>query len=111
MKKGNEMDDKERLLKELEAAKKETAVTMDEVKDRPFGFWRAGKLFFSVWKKSFLVIALLLIALIVALPFITFFMLKQGSTYTEQKGAFLEQIQELNELATAKAYMKVIHEV
>ena len=38
------------------------------------------------------------------------FILKQGSTFTEQKGAFLEQIQELNELATAEAYTKVIIE-
>ncbi|WP_203248396.1 DUF4230 domain-containing protein [Sporosarcina beigongshangi] len=110
MKKGKKTDDREQLLKELQAAQKESAVTVDEVSDRPFGFWRAGKLFFSVWKKSFIVIALLIILLIVSLPFITFFILKQGSTYTEQKGAFLEQIQELNELATAEAYTKVILE-
>jgi Protein of unknown function (DUF4230) len=110
MKKGKKLDDIERLLKELQAAEKESAVTVDEVKGNPFGFWRAGKLFFSVWKKSFLIIALLILLLIVALPFATFFILKQGSTYTEQKGVFLEQIQELNELATAEAYTKVIIE-
>src|SRR6185312_11075052 len=104
------LDEIERLLKELKAAEKETAVTVDEVKGRPFGFWRAGKLFFSLWKKSFLAIALVILLLIISLPFITFFILKQGSTFTEEKGVFLEQIQDLNELATAEAYTKVIIE-
>ncbi len=103
-------DDKKikRLLKELEAAKEETAVTMEEVETSPHGFWRVRKAFLSLWKKSYITIALLILLLIVALPFVTFFILKQGSTFTEQKGAFLEQIQDLNELATAKAYTKVI---
>ena len=88
-------DEIERLLKELKASKEQTAVTMEEVEDRPRGFWRVGKVFFSVWKKSFIAIALLILLLIVALPFVTFFILKQGSTFTEQKGAYLEQIQGL----------------
>lgn len=100
----------EQLLKELKASKEQTAVTMEEVEDRPRGFWRVGKVVFSVWRKSFIAIALLIILLIVALPFATFFILKQGSTFTEQKGAYLEQIKDLNELATAKAYTKVIIE-
>lgn len=105
-------DDKkiEQLMKELKASKEQTAVTVEEVEDRPHGFWRVGKVFFSVWKKSFIAIALLILLLIVFLPFATFFILKQGSTFTEQKGAFLEQIQDLNELATAEAYTKVIIE-
>ncbi len=110
MTKKKKIDDIERLLKELKAAEKESAVTVDEVRGRPFGFWRAGKLFFSLWKKSFLIIALLILLLVVALPFVTFFILKQGSTFTEEKGAFLEQIQDLNELATAEAFTKVIIE-
>ncbi|WP_370456078.1 DUF4230 domain-containing protein [Sporosarcina sp. ANT_H38] len=105
-------DDKEikRLLKELKDSKEQTAVTMEEVKGRPRGFWRGGKVAFSVWRKSTIVIALLILLMIVALPFVTFFILKQGSTFTEQKGVFLEQIQDLNELATAEAYTKVIIE-
>ncbi|KAA0955980.1 DUF4230 domain-containing protein [Sporosarcina sp. ANT_H38] len=83
---------------------------MEEVKGRPRGFWRGGKVAFSVWRKSTIVIALLILLMIVALPFVTFFILKQGSTFTEQKGVFLEQIQDLNELATAEAYTKVIIE-
>jgi hypothetical protein len=104
------IDEIERLLKELKASEAETAVTMEEVVGRPRGFWRVGKVFFLLWRKSFIAIALLILLLIVALPFATFFVLKQGSTFAEQKGAFLEQIQELNELATAEAYTKVIIE-
>ncbi|WP_342513298.1 DUF4230 domain-containing protein [Sporosarcina sp. FSL K6-1522] len=110
MKDRKKIDEMERLLQELKQAKKESAVTVDTVKGRSFGFWRTGKLFFSVWRKPFLVIALLILLLMVALPFVTFFVLKQGSTFTEQKGVFLEQIQDLNELATAEAYTKVIIE-
>jgi hypothetical protein len=104
------IDEIERLLKELKASEAETAVTMEEVAGRPLGFWRGGKVFFSIWKKSFFAIAFLILLLIAALPFATYFFLKSGSTFTEQKGAFLEQIQDLNELATAEAYTKVIIE-
>ena len=110
MKEKKKIDEIESLLQELKRAKKESAVTVDSTRGRSFGFWRTGKLLFSVWRKPFLVIALLILLVIVALPFATFFVLKQGSTFTEQKGAFLEQIQDLNELATAEAYTKVIIE-
>lgn len=66
--------------------------------------------FFSVWTKSFLLVALLIVLFVVALPVGTFYFLTQGSTFAEEKGAFLEQIQDLNELATAEAYTKVIIE-
>lgn len=110
MPKDKKLEEIEQLLKELKASKEETAVTVDTVRRRPFGFWRAGKLFFSLWRKSFLIIALLILLLMVALPFVAFHMLKQGSTFTEEKGVFLEQIQDLKELATAEAYTKVIIE-
>ena len=110
MAKNEKLDEIERLLTELKASEEETSVTLEEVESRPSGFWSVGKIFFSVWKKSILFIVLLIITLMVALPFITFNFLKNGSTFTEDKTAFLEQIQELNELATAEAYTKVIIE-
>lgn len=110
MKDDQKLNEIERLLKELKAAEKETAVTIDAGKRRSFGFWRTGKLFFSVWRKSYVFIAILVLVLIIALPFAAFYLLKQGSTFTEQKGAYLERIQSLNELATAEAYTKVIIE-
>ena len=110
MAKDKKLEEIEQLLKELKASKEETAVTMDTVRRRPFGFWRGWKLLFSMWKRSYLIIALLILLLILSLPFVAFYMLKQGSTFTEQKGVFLEQIQDLKELATAEAYTKVIIE-
>lgn len=73
------------------------------------GFWKTTKLMMSVWRNSFLVLIAILLLLLVALPLGTFWLIK-GSTFTEDKGAFLEQIQELNELSTAEAFSKVIIE-
>ncbi|MGK7376540.1 DUF4230 domain-containing protein [Planococcus sp. 1R117A] len=73
------------------------------------GFWKTFKVMMSVWRNSFLVLIVILLLLLVALPLGTFWMIK-GSTFTEDKGAFLEQIQDLNELATAEAFSKVIIE-
>lgn len=71
------------------------------------GFWKTAKLMMSVWRNSFLVLIAILLLLLVALPLGTWWMI-QGSTATESKGAFLEQIQDLNELSTAEAFSKVI---
>ena len=98
----------EKLLKELKA-KDEVAVTVDSVQPRTSGFWQVGSLFMSIWKRKFLWFLTGLIALILVIPFVAFWMI-QGSTFTENKGAFLEKIQALNELATAEAYTKVIIE-
>jgi hypothetical protein len=63
----------------------------------------------GVFRNSFLVLIVVLLLLLVALPLGTWWMI-QGSTATESKGAFLEQIQDLNELSTAEAFTKVIIE-
>ncbi|MCZ2257476.1 DUF4230 domain-containing protein [Sporosarcina sp. G11-34] len=104
------VDEIERLLKELKAGEAETAVTVEETTDQPSSFWRVGKILFSLWKKTFIAILIAMLFLFVVLPVGAFYYLKQGSTFTEQKSAFLEQIQDLNELATAEAYTKVIIE-
>lgn len=102
----------EKLLKELKAAESESAVTVEEAMGRRKSFWRIGKLFlsFKLWKRSFILMAVLAILLVIAIPFVTFYVLKQGSTFTEEKGVFVEQIQDLNEMATAEAFTKVIVE-
>ena len=61
MSKNKRMDEIERILKELKASEEETAVTVEETGNHPSGFWGVGKLFFSVWKKSILIIALLIL--------------------------------------------------
>ncbi|MFS0575942.1 DUF4230 domain-containing protein [Sporosarcina sp. 179-K 3D1 HS] len=101
----------EKLLQEVRASQKESAVTVEETGYRKrIPFWKVGKLFFSVWRKSFITIGLLILLLLLALPFITFYFLQQGSTATEEKGVFLERIQELQQLTTAEVYTKVIIE-
>jgi hypothetical protein len=98
----------EKLLEELKA-QDEVAVTLESVQPRTSGFWQVGSLFMSIWKTKFLWLLTGLIALILIIPFVAFWMI-QGSTFTENKGAFLEKIQSLNELATAEAFTKVIIE-
>lgn len=89
----------ERLLEEM----KEQGETKES------GFWKSIKVMISVWRNSFLVLIAILLLVIVALPLGAFWMI-QGSTFTESKGVFLEQIQDLNELSTAEAFSKVIIE-
>ncbi|ANU27419.1 DUF4230 domain-containing protein [Planococcus versutus] len=89
----------ERLLEEM----KEQGETKES------GFWKSIKVMLSVWRNSFLVLIVILLLVIVALPLGAFWMI-QGSTFTESKGVFLEQIQDLNELSTAEAFSKVIIE-
>ncbi|GKW45477.1 DUF4230 domain-containing protein [Planococcus sp. NCCP-2050] len=89
----------ERLLKEVKG-KEDT---------KESGFWKSIKVMMGVWRNSFLVLIVILLLLLIALPLGTWWMI-QGSTATESKGAFLEQIQDLNELSTAEAFSKVIIE-
>lgn len=111
MAKDKKLDEIEKLLQEVRSSQKESAVTVDEIGSRKkIPFWKVGKLFFSVWRKSFILIGLLILALLLALPFVTFQFLKMGSTATEEKGVFLERIQELQQLTTAEVYTKVIIE-
>ena len=108
MSKDQKIREIEKLLEELKA-QDEVAVTVESVQPRSSGFWHVGSLFVSIWRRKFLWIATLLFVLLITVPFSAFWMLK-GSTFTENKGAFLEQIQSLNELSTAEAYTKVIIE-
>lgn len=87
----------ERLLKEVKG-KEDT---------KESGFWKTFKVMMGVFRNSFLVLTVVLLLLLVALPLGTFWMIK-GSTATESKGVFLEQIRDLNQLTTAEAYSKVV---
>jgi len=98
----------ERLLEELKAHE-EVAVTVESVQPRSSGFRQVGIFIASFMRSKFLWFLTALIALLLIVPFSAFWMIK-GSTFTENKGAFLEQIQSLNELATAQAYTKVMIE-
>lgn len=92
---------------------KEIERLLQEVKGKedpnPSGFWKSAKVLAGVFRKTFLALALLLLLLFIALPLGAYWMLN-GSTFTEEKGAFLERIQDLNELSTAEAFSKAIIE-
>ncbi|MCM3087120.1 DUF4230 domain-containing protein [Bhargavaea ginsengi] len=88
-------------------AEEESAVTV-EAWDAPAGVrggMRRGRAL-----KGFLWIAIPLLLLAVILPVVALRMLTDGSTFTEQKGAVVQSVQELSELATAEAYTKVLVE-
>lgn len=72
------------------------------------GFWKSMKVMMGVFRNSFLVLIAVALLLLIALPLGTWWMIQQGSTATESKSAFLERMQDLNELSTAEAYSKVI---
>lgn len=72
------------------------------------GFWKSMKVMMGVFRNSFLVLIIIALLLLIALPLGTWWMIQQGSTATESKSAFLERMQDLNELSTAEAYSKVI---
>lgn len=72
------------------------------------GFWKSMKVMMGVFRNSFLVLIIVALLLLIALPLGTWWMIQQGSTATESKSAFLERMQDLNELSTAEAYSKVI---
>lgn len=105
MREREKMEEIERLLKELQASKDETAVTVEEVEGRSFKLGRSG-----MWNKSFLFFASMMLLIAILLPIGIFYVIKNASTFKEEKLVVLERIQNLNELATAEAYTKVIIE-
>lgn len=105
----NDKENNKLAQKEVQAGKEETAVTVDEVKQSRSALYGAGKIFLSLWKRPFIILALLIVFIVGVLPFAAYYFFS-GSTFTENKGAYLERIQDLNELATAEAYTKVIIE-
>ncbi|MFF2753353.1 DUF4230 domain-containing protein [Psychrobacillus sp. NPDC058041] len=109
MRNNDKIREMEKLLEELKA-QNETAATIAETPfKRGFGFWKVRRILYKLGFKSFFAIALIVLLLLAALPFAAFWAIK-GSTYTEHKGSFVEQVQALNELSTAQAFTKVIIE-
>ncbi|WP_301107254.1 DUF4230 domain-containing protein [Sporosarcina sp.] len=106
--------------REIERADEETSVTVDEMikrkpkarkkRKRKMGFLELGFTLWSSWRKTYILLILMLVAAIIILPVAGFYLIKMGSTFSEQKGAFVEHVQELQELTTAEAYTKVLVE-
>lgn len=111
MRRNDKIRELEKLLKELKAQEEETAVTYAEAprQRKSFRFWKFPSFLWGFGTKTTIILALIAIILIAALPFAAYWAI-QGSTFTESKGTFLERVQNLNELATAEAYTKVVIE-
>ncbi|PIC57737.1 hypothetical protein CSV80_07300 [Sporosarcina sp. P12(2017)] len=62
----------------------------------------------SSWRKTYILLILLLVAALITLPIAGFYLMQLGSTFSEQKTAFVERVQELQQLTTAEAYTKVL---
>lgn len=109
MRKEDKIREMEKLLKELKAQDETAATIAESPSHKGFNFWKMPRVLYKFGSKSFLLIGLLILLLVAALPFAAFWAI-QGSTFTESKGSFVEQVQALNELSTAQAYTKVIIE-
>ncbi len=110
MRKDDKIREMEKLLKELKAQQDETAVTYAESprRGKSIRFWRYP----ALWRfgsKTIVLAAIVVLLVLAAIPFAAYWAI-QGSTFTESKGAFVERVQSLNELATAEAYTKVVIE-
>lgn len=99
----------EKLLEELKAQKESAATIVENPTRKGFGFWKVPRVLSNLRFKTFMVLAIAVLLLLAALPFAALWVIK-GSTFTENKGSFLEQVQALNELSTAQAFTKVIIE-
>ncbi|WP_391119844.1 DUF4230 domain-containing protein [Psychrobacillus sp. L3] len=109
MRNDDKIREMEKLLKELKAQNETVATIAESPINRGISFWKVRRLLFKLGFKSFFAIALIVLLLLAALPFAAFWAIK-GSTFTENKGSFIEQVQALNELSTAQAFTKVIIE-
>jgi hypothetical protein len=100
----------ETLLAELKDSSQQTSATavLDRGKIR-LPFFKAGKAIFSVWKSKFLIMLLIMILVISGIS-IGMYSWLSGSTFQQEQGAFVEQIKDMNSLATAQAFSKAVIE-
>ena len=96
-----------------EKGEKEVQEDADQInpkRKRQGGFFELTSILWSSWRKTYIVLLLILLAALIALPIAGVYLMKLGSTFTEQKSAFVERVQDLQELTTAEAYIKVLVE-
>jgi Protein of unknown function (DUF4230) len=101
----------EALLADLKASERETGASLafENRSSRRFPAWKLTTSVLSFWKNRVLLILLLFILLVGGVS-IGVYSLLSGSTFTEEKGAFVERIQEMSSLATAQGFIKAVIE-
>ncbi|BCB05992.1 DUF4230 domain-containing protein [Bacillus sp. KH172YL63] len=99
----------EAILEELKTSERETssAMAIDHRRSRQVPPWRIATSLLSLWK-SRVVILLSVLVLLIGGASIGVYSWLSGSTFTEEKGSFVERIQEMSSLATAQGFVKAV---
>jgi Protein of unknown function (DUF4230) len=104
----NKIQEMEAVLANLKATEREASASM-AIDNRSSRHWRLTRTLLSFWKRR-VVFVLLLILLAVGGVSIGVYSWLSGSTFTEEKGSFVERIQEMSSLATAQGFVKAVIE-
>nr|WP_231893398.1 DUF4230 domain-containing protein [Rossellomorea aquimaris] len=101
----------ETILAELKANEREASASLavDNRRSKRYTTWRLAKSILSFWRNRILLI-LLILTLLVGGATIGVYTWLSGSTFTEEKGSFVERIQEMSSLATAQGFVKAVIE-
>jgi uncharacterized protein YpmB len=98
----------EAILADLKATERETSASL-AIDNRSSRHWGLTHKILSLWKRRVIFI-LLLVLLAVGGASIGVYSWLSGSTFTEEKGSFVERIQEMSSLATAQGFVKAVIE-
>ncbi|MGD6802312.1 DUF4230 domain-containing protein [Rossellomorea aquimaris] len=100
----------EALLEELKDSSQQTSATAVLNRGKiKMPFFKAAGAIFSVWKSKFLIMLLIAVIVIAGLS-IGMYSWFSGSSFQEEQGSFVEQIKDMNSLATAQAFTKAVIE-
>ena len=101
----------ESILADLKAAERETSATMaiENRSSRSNPVWKVTKSLLFIWKRR-AVLILLVSGLMVGGASFGLYSWLSGSTFTEEKGSFVERIQAMSSLATAQGFVKAVIE-
>jgi hypothetical protein len=105
-----QLDQIEALLLEMRQSGREAGSSLAVEERAPSrSFWKMWKSVLTLWKWRSLMLIVIMVLVIAGLTF-GIFAWFSGSNAKEDKGAFVEHIQEMNSLATAQAYVKAVIE-
>ncbi|MCA1065524.1 DUF4230 domain-containing protein [Rossellomorea sp. AcN35-11] len=101
----------EAILADMKASERESSATLalDNRSSRHFSAWKMARAFMSYWRNRVLLILLLFILLLGGASIGVYSWLS-GSTFTEERGSFVDRIQEMSSLATAQGFVKAVIE-
>ena len=98
----------EAILADLKATERETSASL-AIDNRSSRRWNVTRNLVIMWKRRVGLI-LLVVALLAGGASIGIYSWLSGSTFTEEKGSFVERIQDMSSLATAQGFVKAVIE-